>query len=106
MRLLLDECVDERVRLWFVKHECQTARYAGLAGLKNGALLAAAEEAGFDVLVTTDQGIPHHQAVSLGRIAILVLRGETNRRADLQRLLPAALQALEGLLPGQAIVVE
>jgi hypothetical protein len=42
-RLLLDECVDERLRLFFPNHICQTARFAKLAGLKNGILLDAAE---------------------------------------------------------------
>jgi hypothetical protein len=46
MRVLLDECVDERLRLLFVDHECHTAAYAGLAGMKNGTLLEAAEAAG------------------------------------------------------------
>ena len=32
--------------------------YAGFAGLKNGVLLAAAEAAGFDIMVMTDQEIP------------------------------------------------
>ena len=36
MRLLIDECVDERLRLLFSGHDCQTARFAKLAGLKNG----------------------------------------------------------------------
>jgi predicted nuclease of predicted toxin-antitoxin system len=36
MRLLIDECVDERLRLLFPDHDCQTARFAKLAGLKNG----------------------------------------------------------------------
>ena len=58
MRLLIDECVDERLRLLFPGHECQTARYTNLAGLKNGYLLDAAEAAGFDVLITVDQNIP------------------------------------------------
>jgi hypothetical protein len=58
MRLLMDECVDERLRHSFPEHDCQTARYAKLAGLKNGELLSAAEAAGFDVLVTVDQSIP------------------------------------------------
>ena len=49
MKLLIDECVDERVRLLFPGHECQTARFANLAGLNNGRLLEAAEVAGFDV---------------------------------------------------------
>ena len=29
MRLLLDECIDERLRLLFSDHECHSARYAG-----------------------------------------------------------------------------
>ena len=52
MKLLVDECVDERLRLLFSGHDCQTSRFANLAGLKNGHLLEAAEAAGFDVLIT------------------------------------------------------
>jgi hypothetical protein len=49
MRLLIDECIDERLRLLFPGHDCQTVRFANLAGLKNGKLLDAAEAADFDV---------------------------------------------------------
>lgn len=55
MRLLLDECLDHRLRLHFPGHDCVSAKYAGLAGLKNGWLLDAAEAAGFAVLITADQ---------------------------------------------------
>jgi hypothetical protein len=41
MRLLIDECVDERLRLLFPGYDCQTARFVNLAGLKNGRLLEA-----------------------------------------------------------------
>jgi len=49
MRVLIDECIDERFRNFLPKHDCQTVRYAGLAGLKNGELLVATETAKFDV---------------------------------------------------------
>lgn len=49
MRVLIDECIDEKLRLEFIVHECQTARYSGLAGLKNGRLLEAAEASGGSV---------------------------------------------------------
>jgi hypothetical protein len=49
MRILIDECIDERFRNSLPGHDCQTARYAGLAGLTNGELLTAAEIAKFDV---------------------------------------------------------
>jgi hypothetical protein len=94
MRILLDECVDQRLRLKFAEHECQTAAYAGLAGLKNGALLAAAEGAGFEVMITTDQQIPFQQSFKDRKIAILILCAETNRLADLEPLIPDTLGAL------------
>ncbi len=34
MRVLLDECVSEGLRNYLARHECQTARYAGFAGLE------------------------------------------------------------------------
>jgi len=45
MRVLIDECIDERFRYALSLHECQTVRYAGFAGLENGELLDAAERA-------------------------------------------------------------
>jgi predicted nuclease of predicted toxin-antitoxin system len=59
MRILIDECIDERFRSSLPGHDCQTARYAGLAGLKNGELLAAAVRSKFNVFLTVDQGIEH-----------------------------------------------
>jgi integrase len=52
LRVLLDECVDEQLRHHLPGHDCQTARYAGFAGLENGDLLKRAEAAKFDVLLT------------------------------------------------------
>jgi hypothetical protein len=100
MRLLLDECIDERLRHEFPGHDCQTARYARFAGLKNGRLLLAAEAAGFDVIITVDQSIPAQQNLIRRNIAILIFCAPTNRLLDLQRLAPGGLAALENILPG------
>jgi hypothetical protein len=99
MRLLLDECIDERLRHLFAGHDCQSARYAGLAGLKNGALLRAAEAAGFEVMITVDQSVPDQQNLSLRRVSLVILCGPTNRLADL----PAALSTLDSLDAGQVV---
>jgi predicted nuclease of predicted toxin-antitoxin system len=88
MRLLIDECVHERLRLLFSHHDCQTARFANLAGLKNGRLLQAAEDAGFDVLITVDQSIPDQQNLTGRRISLVILCGPTNRLRDLEPLVP------------------
>lgn len=71
MRVLIDECIDERLRYEFRDHDCQTARYAKLAGLKKGRLLSAAEAAGFDVIITVDQEIPYQQNMEGRRLARL-----------------------------------
>ncbi|HJT89021.1 MAG TPA: DUF5615 family PIN-like protein [Bryobacteraceae bacterium] len=105
MKILIDECVDERLRLSFSGHDCQTARFARLAGLKNGELLDAAESAAFDALVTVDQNIPDQQNLSGRKLAIVILCGPTNRLRDLESLIPAALSALGSIEPGHVVRV-
>jgi predicted nuclease of predicted toxin-antitoxin system len=103
MKILLDECVDQQLRFLFADHQIETAAYARLVGLKNGALLAAAEAAGFEVLITTDQEIPFQQNLKFRQIAILVLCAPTNRLADLKPLIPAVLHELERIQLGSVI---
>jgi predicted nuclease of predicted toxin-antitoxin system len=103
MRLLIDECIDERLRHLFPGHECETARLANLAGLKNGRLLDAAEEAGFDVLITVDQNIPDQQNLSGRKIALVILHRPTNRLRDLAPLAPAAISAIGSIKPGDVV---
>jgi hypothetical protein len=90
MRLLIDECVDENLRHLFADHDCQTVRFANMAGLKNGRPLDAAEAAGFDALITVDQSIPHQQSLT-GRSM------PTNRLSDLKPLARAANAELYSL---------
>ena len=89
MRILIDECIDERFRNAFTGHDCQTARYAGFAGLRNGDLLKAAEAAKFEVFLTEDQGIAYQQNLTGRKIAILIIRAKSNRLRDLLQLVPA-----------------
>ncbi len=103
MRLLIDECVDEHLRLLFAGHECQTARFANLAGLKNGLLLEAAEAAGFDILVTVDQSIPDQQNLAGRKISLMILCGPTNRLRDLELLVPAAVAASDSIGCGKVV---
>lgn len=87
MRLLLDECVNEQLRQHFLGHECQTARYAGFAGLENGELLEAAEAAKFEVLLTVDRGFEYQQNLAGRRIALIVFCGKSVLFEDLLPLI-------------------
>lgn len=75
----------------------------GLAGLKNGELLEAAEAAKFNVFLTVDQGIEYQQNLTGRKIAIIVFRPKLNRLKDLLPLVPACLAHIESIQPGQIV---
>jgi hypothetical protein len=58
-------------------HTVHTAQAKGWDTLSNSALLTAAEEAGFELLVTTDRRIRYQQNLGVRRIALVVLTGST-----------------------------
>lgn len=72
MLILLDQGTPAPIRALLRGHEVQTAAQRGWDILKNGELLNAAEEAGFEVLVTPDKNIRHQQNLTTRKIAILV----------------------------------
>ncbi len=95
--------MDEELRHSFAAHDCQTCRYAGLRGLANGQLLMAAEQAGFDVLITVDQNLPYQQRLVGRAISVIVLHARTTTVDDLLRLVPEALSTLETLTTGEVV---
>jgi hypothetical protein len=54
-------------------HAVTEARARGWEELENGELLAKAEAAGFEVLVTTGRNLPYQQNLKSRKIAIVVL---------------------------------
>jgi hypothetical protein len=95
MRILLDECIPRKLKYSLPDHECHTVPEAGLAGKKNGFLLDLAEKAGFEVFVTMDKGLEYQQNLAARSIAILLLRGKSNRLADLLPLVPDLLRTVK-----------
>lgn len=100
MRLLLDECVPTRLRRALPGHEVRTVQEAGWAGVKNGALLRAADGQ-FDALLTVDQGVEHQQNLTGFAIGVVVMAAASNDIDDLRPLVPAVLEALDQLQPGE-----
>jgi len=71
--------------------------------LSNGELLRRASTAGFTVLVTADQSIPHQQNLAGFGLAVVVLKVRRNRIQELRPLVSQLLQALEIVQPGQVM---
>jgi hypothetical protein len=98
-RVLLDHCVPRRVRQALADCETTTAFKRGWAELKNGALLKAADDAGFDVLVTADKNLRYQQRLAARRIAIVEL--PTNSLPALLPHFSAIGDAVNRVHPGE-----
>jgi hypothetical protein len=98
LKVLLDENLDHRLRNNLAPHEVFTASYMGFDGLKNGSLLRAVEDDGFDVLVTGDQSLYYEQNLVGRRLAVVVLSAV--QFAILEKHLPKIVHAIDKATPG------
>ncbi len=73
MRVLFDHGTPAPLIPFLVGHAVTKAKDAGWDRLVNGELLKAAEDAGFEVLLTTDKNIVAQQNLRGRAIAIVVL---------------------------------
>jgi hypothetical protein len=102
----MDECMPVDFRHLLTGHEVHSAQWAGLKGKKNGELLRLLELAGYDVLLTVDQGLEYQQSLRGMRLAILVMRAPTNDIDDLAPLVGQVLSALATIQPGEVVAIE
>lgn len=73
MKILFDQGTPAPLRAHLAGHMVDTAYELGWAVLQNSQLLQAAEEAGYDLLVTTDQNLKYQQNLGGRKLAVLVL---------------------------------
>jgi predicted nuclease of predicted toxin-antitoxin system len=106
MKILIDECLPAALKRSFIPHDhqCSTVREAGFGSKKNGEPLTLADGI-WDALVTSDKSMRYQQNVSDRRISILVMRARSNRLLDLLPLVPACLETLRQLRPGQIVEI-
>jgi hypothetical protein len=73
VKILLDECIDIRMRPLIPGHEVFTVRWMGWSGMKNGQLVQSMIQNQFEVLVTLDQLLSSQQSEWALRQLIVVL---------------------------------
>src|SRR2546423_4959125 len=73
MLILFDHGTPRGITRALLEHVVKETRAQGWDRFANGELLAAAEEAGFDVLLTTDKNLRYQQNLQGRKIAIVVL---------------------------------
>lgn len=103
MLILFDHGTPRSIARWLHGHTVVEALERGWDRLSNGALLTAAEEAGFDVLLSTDKNIQYQQSLKGRRIAIVILGN--SRRPAVHRYIERIIAAVNAATPGAYIEV-
>jgi len=98
VKVLFDQGTPAPLRRALAQHTVETAFERGWSSLQNGALIAAAEHARFEVFVTTDQSLRYQQNLGNRTLAIVVLMSASWPR--LQQAIPAVIAAIDSATPG------
>ena len=104
MRILLDHNTPAPLRYWLFGHQVETAYERGWAEPTNGDLLRMVEEAGFDVMITTDKGIRYQQNLATRRLTLVVI--STNDWTRIRKSKSVVVDALSEILPGCFVEID
>jgi hypothetical protein len=105
MKIIPDESAPQKLRLLIDgRHVVVTTWFQGWSGLKNGALLTAAEEAGFDLFITADQELSYQQNLAGRRIALLVW--SKNNWSVVKQQMGEITAAIDAVFPGSFVFVD
>ena len=98
MKVLLDQGMNPRLYDYLAPHETIHASHIGWSRSADKDMVPAAEELGFDVLVTTDKKLYAEQKVASRRIGVVVLSG--TRTKLIQAAHERIRAAVEATTPG------
>ena len=104
MLILFDNGVPAPLRHALKDHEVVEAIERGGDRFLNGELIAAAEAAGFEALVTTDKNIRYQQNLKDRRIAFVVIGNQ--QWPTLRRYIAEVVDAMNQTTPGSYVEVK
>jgi hypothetical protein len=104
MRILFDNGTPKPLSRSLSGHQVNFARNIGWHQLKNGELIQKAEEAGYDLLLTTDKNIRYQQNLTARTIGIVVLGNP--QWPDVRLHLERVVIAVNAAKPGSYIEVD
>jgi hypothetical protein len=104
MRILFDQATPVPLRPYLVGQSVRTAAEEGWDRLRNGDLLSVAEDAGFDMLLTTDRNMRYQQNIEGRKIAVVILSRQ--QWPQLRPHVQLVVDAVNAACPGSFAEVE
>ena len=103
MKILFDQGTPVPLRRSLAGHEVHTAYECGWQILENGELLTAAENDGYDLLISTDQNLKYQQNLGQGKIGVLILMSTS--WPNIRRHLDAISRGIESARTGSYLEI-
>ncbi len=100
---MIDECLNWRLGRALTGHFATSVAKMGWNGIKNGQLLALAEQNQFDVLLTADRNLSFQQNTSQLRLVVVILEGTGIQLHETLPLMPKVIAVLPTCQPGQVV---
>ena len=104
MKILFDNGAPNAIARSLIGHQVSFARKIGWHELENGELIQQAENAGYDILLSTDKNIRHQQKLIGRKIALIVLG--TSQWPIVRLHLDKIVSAVNACKPGTYTEVE
>lgn len=104
MKILFDANTPALLAHFLRGHEVVRADQMGWQGLENGALLDAAEQAGFDLQITCDQNVRYQHNLTSRKLALVIL--SSNHWPTMRRVAARIATAVDFVQTGQIVKVD
>jgi len=104
MRILFDQGTPVPISRYLAEHTVGISADLGWARLRNGDLLAIAEQSGYELLLTTDKNLRYQQNLKERKIAIVVIGH--SQWPGLEPHVQRVVEAVHAAVPGSYAEVD
>ncbi len=106
MRILLDNCMDVKYAALLADYDVTHAKDVNWQNLANGNLIAVAEDAGYDVIITIDKNMYYQQNIKTRKISIIVLLPKLTVFKNVEPLAPRVIATLQNVSAGSFVIIK
>jgi len=106
MKILLDECVNKRLKSHLDGFEVYTVNEMEWCGVKNGKLMSLCVANQFDIILTIDKNIIHQQNLEKYPVTIVVFNTSNSKMEELILFIPSFQKQIHHFEKHIAYVIE
>ena len=106
MKVLLDECVNKRLKSHLSEFEVYTVNEMQWCGVKNGKLMSLCVANQFDIILTIDKNMIHQQNIEKYPITIVVFNASTSKMEELILFISSFLKQIHSFTKHKTYIIE